>query len=92
MNPSPPKKAKVQLTPGFQKSGLPSQLISKLITISGGPSSLAACRLWRRSSRIGVAHSGKVTSPLRLRSQTHWKPCFKRSAASAALKPTRVVI
>ena len=36
MNPSPPKKAKAQLTPGFQKSGLPSQLISKLITVSGG--------------------------------------------------------
>ena len=38
MNPSPPKKAKAQLTPGFQKSGLASQLISKLITISGGTS------------------------------------------------------
>ena len=36
MNPSPPQKAKAQLTPDFQKSGFPSQLISKLITISGG--------------------------------------------------------
>ena len=37
MNPSPPKKAKAELTPGLQKSGLPSQFTSKLITISGGP-------------------------------------------------------
>ena len=36
MNPSPPKKAKAQLTPGFQKSGLPRQPTSKPITISGG--------------------------------------------------------
>ena len=36
MNP-PPKKATAQLTSGFQKSGLPSQLTSKLTTISGGP-------------------------------------------------------
>ena len=45
MNPSPPKKAKAQLTPGFQKSGLPSQLISKLITISAAHQVLrpAAC-------------------------------------------------
>jgi hypothetical protein len=69
MNPSPPQKAKAQLTPDFQKSGFPSQLISKLITISGGTIKSAACRLWRRSSRIGLVRSGKV-SPLRLRSQT----------------------
>ena len=69
MNPSPPQKAKATLTPDFQKSGFPSQLISKLITISGGTIKSAACRLWRRSSRIGLVRSGKV-SPLRLRSQT----------------------
>ena len=37
MNPSPPKKAKATLTPGFQKSGLQSQLIHKLITTSVSP-------------------------------------------------------
>ena len=35
MNQSPPKKAKAQLTPGFQKSGLPSQLINKNKHIGG---------------------------------------------------------
>ena len=44
MNPSPPRKAKAQLTPGFQKSGLSSQLINKSITTSVSP--VKSCSTW----------------------------------------------